>query len=367
MSREYDLEWSAHPNIHNNYSSRTVKFKFTEPDAGINPDTGILLLIPGFGGSIDSNVYKKMRGTFADQYNLVVVQCKYFGEQFMQNDVLQSLDLHQTFMKQSFTTDEIEKCTSSNHFLKSIIDLCKEKHIKILPMIHNPRETLSDFCDMGLMQAIDNMTALYYVFNILKENQLSFNTNKIIALGQSHGSYLGLLCNALIPNVFDMIIDNSAYLSPYYLKTSRVLQTELNGFPLAVFFDYMAPKLDLDHEILDLNYVYKQVENHSGIISFLGDADFMIPVEEKRSFCASLPNCNFHLYTKNDLDGEIFKNNKHGLGADFIKLFEYCYTQFESNTNEAKRKDLYSPNKIKTSRASYELYFDDGIPLLQIT
>ncbi|CAH2211897.1 hypothetical protein [Tepidibacter aestuarii] len=46
----------------------------------------MVLLISGFGGHANSNVYKKMRKEFADKYNMVTVQCDYFGWGFMQEE-----------------------------------------------------------------------------------------------------------------------------------------------------------------------------------------------------------------------------------------------------------------------------------------
>ena len=78
MAKEYDFSMYGHPSIYKNME-RKLHVYFTEPEEGINEYTGILLLIPGFGGNSKSNVYKKMRNIFADKYNLVVVQCDYFG------------------------------------------------------------------------------------------------------------------------------------------------------------------------------------------------------------------------------------------------------------------------------------------------
>ncbi|MGF9699808.1 hypothetical protein [Paenibacillus sp. MABNR03] len=49
MSKEYDLTIHGHPNIYNNNSPRSLKIYFSEPDAGVNQETGIILLISGLG------------------------------------------------------------------------------------------------------------------------------------------------------------------------------------------------------------------------------------------------------------------------------------------------------------------------------
>ncbi|VDH00935.1 Uncharacterised protein [Lysinibacillus sphaericus] len=75
----------AHPNIYNGSNTgRELRIDFSLPECGVTNETGLLLLVPGFGGNIESKVYRKMRVIFADHYNLVVVQCSYFGDEFMQ-------------------------------------------------------------------------------------------------------------------------------------------------------------------------------------------------------------------------------------------------------------------------------------------
>ncbi|EYE88822.1 hypothetical protein Q428_05955 [Fervidicella metallireducens AeB] len=79
MAREYFITEYTHNSIYvnsknqGNYKNRKIKIYFSEPNNGINSDTGILLFIAGFGGNANSNVYKKMRNEFADKYNLVTI------------------------------------------------------------------------------------------------------------------------------------------------------------------------------------------------------------------------------------------------------------------------------------------------------
>ena len=60
MASEYDFKINGHPSIYE-AKGRELHIYFCEPDKGVNKETGLLLLIPGFGGHANSNVYKKMR------------------------------------------------------------------------------------------------------------------------------------------------------------------------------------------------------------------------------------------------------------------------------------------------------------------
>lgn len=58
----------------------------SELDESINEGVE-LLLIAGFGASANSKAYKKMREKFSDVYNLVTIQCDYFGCEFITQKV----------------------------------------------------------------------------------------------------------------------------------------------------------------------------------------------------------------------------------------------------------------------------------------
>ena len=62
MAKEYEVKLVGQP-YYGNCKERTYSICFSEPEKGINKETGILLLVAGFGGNINSNVYRKIRNT----------------------------------------------------------------------------------------------------------------------------------------------------------------------------------------------------------------------------------------------------------------------------------------------------------------
>ena len=85
MAKTYELEIQAQLSVYEP-KERTMMMYFAEPEDGVNQDTGILLLLAGYGGNAKSRVFEKMRTAFADAYNLLTVQCDYFGYEYMQNN-----------------------------------------------------------------------------------------------------------------------------------------------------------------------------------------------------------------------------------------------------------------------------------------
>ncbi|MDI4650373.1 DUF2920 family protein [Cohnella hashimotonis] len=312
MAKEYEFVMPGHPNIYGGDQPHNLKIYFSEPDSGVNTDTGIVLFIAGFGGHANSNVYKKMRSNFADRYNLVTVQCDFFGWEFMQAEPLE--------------------------------------------------ESLNNFNDMGLMQVLDNITAVMAVIEILKDNEFTFNSKKIIAYGHSHGAYLSLLCNRLAPGLFSLIIDNSAWLYPAYLSADRYLFT---GSDTPIVFNYFAKSNENDKGILSLPLVYKSINKFCQIHSFHGSADRLITFEEKRRFCNAIRNCYLHEITAAKVDHQIFKSNDHGLDADFLLLFDYVMTELDVKFNRGT--EVIIPNhEIRTDLHSYHFDYTNKIPILTL-
>lgn len=314
MAKSYEFDTSGHPNIYNNYSERNLKIYFSEPDNGVNDETGLLLFIPGFGGHANSNVYKKMRAVFADKYNLVTIQCDYFGWEFMQADQL--------------------------------------------------NETIGNFNDMGLLQALDNITAVILVAEVLKDNNFEFNSDRIWIYGHSHGAYLAYLCNVLAPKLFSMIIDNSAWLFPAYLKADRYLT--LNG--KTTVFNYYAKKVLKDTAVLSLLNLYHDFENNCEIYSFHGETDTLVTLNEKAVFCRKVNNCMLKPITQSDIDQKIFNSTGHGLGADFLGLFDHVVSNLTHKVYNTVRSGIVLKNQsISMESNTYYFDYNGKVPVLTIS
>ncbi|SDJ60532.1 DUF2920 family protein [Salimicrobium halophilum] len=309
MAKSYDLEVDGHPNIYNNYSPRKFKVYFSEPEGGVNSNTGILLFIAGFGGHANSNVYKKMRKKFADEYNLVTVQCDYFGFEFMQEEPLS--------------------------------------------------ESLTNFNDMGIMQALDNLTSLIIIEEIIKSNGYLYDKNKIIIYGHSHGSYLSYLCNYFAPQYIDLIIDNSAWVFPVYLKSNRLLKN--NG--KVQVFEYIAKTFLTDTSINNLLFLYRNFQNNAVIHSFHGEQDQLISLTNKRKLCLPMKRCFLHEITQTDVDEEMIFSSGHGLEADFLKLFDHVWKKH--NFRMVHKKKKLQTRSIKTPDHRYKIVYDNVLPVFK--
>ncbi|WP_317366938.1 hypothetical protein [uncultured Tyzzerella sp.] len=241
-----------------------------EPDMGINEDTGILLFITGFGAHSNNNVYKKMRREFANKYNLLTVQCDYFGWEFMQSEV-------------------------------------KE-------------ETVYNFCDMSFLQTMDNIYATLYAIDYALSKNKKINMKKIIIYGDSHGAYLAHLCN-LYSGIYTHILDNSSWIYPVYLIGYRNIT--INGIDKN--FKYMAREFIGNTKLIDIGFLYTYLENNCCIKLYHGIDDTLVLFEDKERVFGD-GKVNFAEIIKiSQPDNEVFFSTEHSLDVNYLKLFDLFY------------------------------------------
>jgi hypothetical protein len=312
MAKEYVFQIPTHNSVYienyekGNYENREIRVNYCLPEKGVNTETGVLLLICGYGATIDSNVYIKMRRNFSDHYNLITIQCDYFGSKYM----------HSNFSDSFKNQEELRRCFAENLTTAQI----------------SFGEELNDFNDMGIMQAIDNIVSTITVLGTLKQQGLVFNTNKVMIYGHSQGGYLAFLCNRFAPGLYNLIIDNSAWNVPKYLDESRLVLLRVEPFgDLTLDIEYLIAKdksLRISTSIYDLNFLYKDYINTCQVISCHGVDDELVRIEDKRMLLKDIENMMLIEIEKEDVDGILFGSSEHGLGADFLKLFDLIYSEY---------------------------------------
>ncbi|QOV10522.1 DUF2920 family protein [Viridibacillus arvi] len=360
MADSQSIKIPAHHNIYTGNNNRDLRIDFVIPDTGTNSDTGLLIIVPGFGAHIDSNVYKKMRQQFANQYNLITVQCDYFGSEFMQSVENFKFKENLNEMSHYFNEKELNVIKKNETQIMPIL-LGKDTVVNVLATIN---ESLEHFNDMGLMQAIDVITAIEAMKILLHENDVEFNEKKIIGYGHSQGAYLLHLCNRLVPHVFSTIIDNSAWVAPVYLTTNRILQHRINNLILNMEFDYLAKQVISDKAALSLFSVYENFENGALIKSYLGTNDNLVNISSKKSSISHLKFVDFKVIDDSKVDGKIFKSTGHGLDADFIELFNYSMSKDSAvHKNAIEKQTEY---EITLSKTHIFVDYSYGLPLFNV-
>lgn len=352
---------SIYENIYTDKLDRQIDVEFSIPSKGINSDTGICTYISGYGSNMDSNVCKKIRRIIADEYNMICLQCNYFGSEFMQgvdnfNDTLiYNEDFSQEIKFNSIDDRDIT--------LNDILEFSKKYNISNIHIIkYMVKENIHNFNDMGIMQAMDNIIALLNVINIILDNGYKLNLKRNILYGNSHGAYLCYLCNALLPNIYSTIIDNSAWCRPEYLGNGkRELIFEENGVTIGVMFEYKANEIVENMECIELKEIYSQFHNNCKIISYHGEDDELASLSEKIEFLKDINKSNLYIVGKDEVDMRVFKSSTHGLGADFIELFRKAIDEEEKVKSDINI-DLIDFVRYKIGNRIIEIDYREILP-----
>lgn len=328
--------FKAHNNIYieqpeENYRTREIRTEMVFPDC-VNENTGMLVLIPGYGGNIDSHVFRKMREVFAEQYNLITVQCDYFGNKFM--DVKQPEEMKLIATMENIVNAEI--------------------YYKVEDF-----ETVEEFNDMGIMQAIDIVSStICAIYEIIRKGYV-FNTNKIILFGTSHGAYLAHLANIICPTLYTGLIDVSSYIKPYYMKKARNLTLYAERIKWTNIYRYLIMKdksYQYNEKLYDLSFLYQFIENRCKIIALQGTEDWMVSAEEKEAWISNLENAQLLMIHPDEVDGVLCKNANHGLGLDFFELFKILMPSLDNIIGQTKL-EINFPKELTIRKWKY-LYKD---------
>ncbi len=279
-------------------SNREIRVEAGIPEGGTNDETGILFFISGYGATLDSHVFQKMRKEFCDQYNVITVQCEHFGSKYLKPELNDTIKLL--------------------HLLGRLPELEEESVYR-----NELSECEDEFNDMGMMQALDCVCALLGLFYELKVQDVSFNTKKVILFGSSHGAYVAHLVNVICPGLVSCMMDISSYLTPFYMEENRFYWDTDLGIKVGVeYFIKSHPQYRYHEKLYDLRFLYQKIENTCKIITFHGTEDWMVDAQEKAQFISQVQNAELMMIGTEDVDGVLCKSAGHGLDMDFFVLFQ---------------------------------------------
>lgn len=355
MAKSYDLTMAGHPNIYDD-SERELPIWFCEPEAGVNSNTGILLLTSGFGESVTSDECVQARQRLADEHNFVTVQCEYFGNRFMGTQLNPSFTFKKAALQQVFTPDEWQQIDEGDSLnMTKLLEYGVNYPIH-LEGVNQLGESLQEFNDMGMMQALDNVAAVLTVMAILDDNELPYDRSRIVAYGHGHGAYIQHLCNAMAPRLFAAQVDYHSWLFPDYLALPRVLHYQRGRMKQSILFDYLARKQPIDQELLRLPSLYRRFQNQSRLICFEDrntDEELRIA---KKSFCHQVPNATYIEC------GGIQEAAKY-VDNDYYTMFDYAMNMLKLDARESASGELMN-TQVHTAMYRYDITYNLGLPQL---
>lgn len=348
MAEIASLKVNAHRNIYiKNEDKADVAPRMLQIEIGVpditNENTGLLVFVPGYGGNINSKVFRRMRTEFPDRYNVVTVQCDYFGNRYM------GLPERVTIERENYGKVRTVYCSDTG-------------------------ENREEFNDMGIMQALDVVSATVYCVHYCREKKYVTNTNNVILFGTSHGAYIAHLANLICPDLYTWLIDISSYIKPFYLEHTRFVPLGQNPMGLEEveisYFLKECRKIRYDDRLYDLEYLYQNAENNCKIIAFQGTEDWMVDYRNRILFFDNIgERGQLILVQKEDIDGKLCKSADHGLAMDFFELFRMLMPMLEKTTNRnSGEMHIRETVTLGTDDASMCISYKTGRPeLLSIT
>jgi len=332
-----------HPDIENHVSREPIGYYVEYPDQGINEDTGIVFSVAGIGHFPEMDYEKLFRRYLATKYNCIAVGVVYFGQRLKRinnikflSNFFGKLEKHHGITFEGGIAGDEDDLTSI--VCKALFDSgLTELHSSCMGYAKYKEEYLS----FGLLPALDHLQVLH---QIISEEPI--NKNRIYAYGASYGGYIAMLLGKYAPNTFCAIIDNSGYVSregfpdsiyghnaPTFIPIVTIYGLNVGVYENGVWSkDPASPHyLDTHHErirsMLETEHLNSS-DTHYYCYHYTKDE--LVAAESKIKFRDLLgeEKVDLALIDDSQIDGKIFKQADHCLGATHRDLFDISYKKF---------------------------------------
>ncbi|MEN6350425.1 MAG: DUF2920 family protein [Syntrophomonas sp.] len=211
MAERKEIILEPHNDIELGRKREPLKVSMFIPSSGINNETGVILLIPGFNGFVDLSYFRDQFAPYtADNLNCIAVVAQYFG--CLRNAGIQFKDSFLYNINRIYglklTTEEFKKTKTEDEFYRIIAEAVVQRGITSLDPRCQPTISTGkgEYQSWGLLPAIDYLQALG---EVLKNYPV--NLKRIIAYGTGYGGYVALLLGKYAPSTFSVIVDRSGY------------------------------------------------------------------------------------------------------------------------------------------------------------
>lgn len=211
MVQTITIKINPHPDIELGQERKEIEAFLTLPDAGINPDTGVVMVVNELGELADSDYQQnKLRPYLANKLNCIAVGVNYFGVYRNSQIQIRPSFLHNinriynmNLMLESFTGVQ-----SAVDIYRIIAEAVVAKGITSLDLRCQPHLITGkdEYQSWGFLPAIDCLQVLGEVLQ-----RYNVNNRRILAFGKYYGAYIALLMGKYAPHTFAAIIDREGY------------------------------------------------------------------------------------------------------------------------------------------------------------
>lgn len=236
--------------------------------------------------------------------------------------------------------------------------------------------------DFGVVQTMDALRALYYVYHGLQTAHHPFDATRIYGAGGSGGGNVIQMANKFAPHTFACIVDCSGMASltddiAYNLPGGSALNARYSRDPASP--QYLSKGMQ---EIRDIgNPAHLALEakagNHCKIVVIHGEDDGYCLIADKRRVVEAMKTAGLdvdaHLLGKADVDGKVVLNTGHSIGnrTTLLQHFagEYLAPDSPKMCRLAKPGDFALGKTVSyaVSDGEYSIVYRNGMPVLTIT
>lgn len=210
MGEMLKIELVPHEDIELGRERRDIEAFLNLPEAGLDENTGVIMVIEGLGSRAHAQSRSELRQHLADAINCIAVGVNYFGIQ--RNDQLQIspaflYNINRIYQLE-ITLDSFKKAISEEDIYRILAEAVIGKGITSLDIRCQPTLVTGrgEYQSWGFLPAIDCLQVLGEVIK-----QYEINSRRIMAYGNGYGAYIALLLGKFAPHTFSAIIDRGAY------------------------------------------------------------------------------------------------------------------------------------------------------------
>lgn len=361
-----------HEDLEINRPRQNLEYFVRLPKAGIGPNTGIMLVIDGFGGAANSYYQiNEVRPYLADRYDCIVAGVNYFGigraggynimEAFYYNiNHIYGLGIR---------AEQFAHVSSINQFFIEIAQRLLPKGVINLDVRCQPMMVTSrgEYQSWGVLPAID---CLQVLGELLKQYP-GINRSRLIAYGHSYGGYIAQLMAKFAPNTLSVVIDKGGYIKSELchiatgelMEPDHVIKIPIEDFPLPfeisassdnpwTLEDETSPYYfsDSHRRIRNLAVEDHQTESATRYYIFHSALDRIVPVDKKEQYVRLLGKYHpvvFRKMEQKDVDNGTVKQLTNDLGINHQDLFDlvakeekYDFAK-ESQDNDFSLSNVY--------------------------
>lgn len=177
--------------------------------------------------------------------------------------------------------------------------------------------------DFGVLQAIDALRGVHFVYNQLQLKNIPFHNGRIYSTGGSGGGNVTLMVNKFAPRTFACIVDMCGMAR----LTDDIAYNLPGGSTLNAMYsrdkgasNYLSPDAQEIRFVGHPEHVaaMKQLGNSCQIISVHGEDDVACLAVDKHTMIDNMKKAGLtvepHFLTKDKIDGKVFKSTGHSMG-----------------------------------------------------